>query len=146
MALSKLQSFCAYQERCQLEVVTKLRELGFVDEVAESIIDDLITDNFLNEERFAVSYARGKFRIKAWGKVRIRQELKMRLIPDKLIKQALEAVDTEGGYFETLEKIVAQKQAELAPDDPHKTEKILNLALRRGFEADLIWQVLKKSI
>jgi regulatory protein len=137
-ALQKLQAFCAYQERCPQEVNQKLRDLGFWGEKAEKIIEKLEEDNFLNEERFAIAYARGKFRMKGWGKIRIRQELKMRQITNEWIQQALAAVDTEGGYLETLEKILTQKIAET--NDP---EKAAALALRRGFEPDLVWKMIK---
>ena len=98
-ALLKLQSYCAYQERCHNEVMTKLRDLGVYGDKADEIVAQLITDNFLNEERFAVSYARGKFRIKRWGKIRIRQELKLRQIPEYSIKKAMAEIDAEGGYL-----------------------------------------------
>lgn len=144
MALQKLQAYCAYQERCHSEVTAKLRELGMFGDVADAIMAQLIEDNFLNEERFAVAYARGKFRMKSWGKIRIRQELKMRYIPDYSIQQAMKAIDTEGGYLETLERILRQKATEYMDEDYQKTAKLYAFALRRGFESDLISAVLKK--
>ncbi|MBL7813667.1 MAG: RecX family transcriptional regulator [Saprospiraceae bacterium] len=143
-ALQKLQAFCAYQERCHSEVMAKLRDFGFYGDVADEIVAQLIEDNFLNEERFAIAYARGKFRMKHWGKIRIRQELKMRQIPDYSIQQAMKAIDTEGGYLEVLEKILKQKAHEIADTDPQKTAKLYAFALRRGFESALIGDVLKK--
>ena len=77
-ALQKLQAYCAYQERCHQEVSAKLADLGMYGDKADEIISKLIENNFLNEERFAIAYARGKFRIKQWGKIRIRQGLKQR--------------------------------------------------------------------
>ena len=142
-ALQKMQSYCAYQERCHQEVITKLYEFSIKGEMAETIVNQLIEDGFLDEERFATAYARGKFRMKSWGKVRIRQELKMRHIPDYSIQQALKAVDTEGGYFETLEKILKHKATEYDDDDRQKSEKLYAFALRRGFESDLIGEALK---
>lgn len=144
MALQKLQAYCAYQERCHSEVTAKLRELGMFGDVADAIMAQLIEDNFLNEERFAIAYARGKFRMKSWGKIRIRQELKMRHIPDYSIQQAMKAIDTEGGYLETLERILRQKATEYMDEDYQKTSKLYAFALRRGFESDLISAVLKK--
>lgn len=144
MALQKLQAYCAYQERCHSEVTAKLRELGMFGDVADAIMAQLIEDNFLNEERFAIAYARGKFRMKSWGKIRIRQELKMRHIPDYSIQQAMKAIDTEGGYLETLERILRQKATEYMDEDYQKTAKLYAFALRRGFESDLISAVLKK--
>ena len=144
MALQKLQAYCAYQERCHSEVTAKLRDLGMFGDVADAIMAQLIEDNFLNEERFAIAYARGKFRMKSWGKIRIRQELKMRHIPDYSIQQAMKAIDTEGGYLDTLERILRQKATEYMDEDYQKTAKLYAFALRRGFESDLISAVLKK--
>lgn len=138
-ALVKLQTFCAYQERCPQEVEQKIRQLGIVGDAADKIVDRLIEDNFLNEERFAMSYARGKFRMKSWGKIRIRQELKLRHLPDNLIKQALKGLDTEGGYGATLEKVLALKFSESGD-----VEKAAAAALRKGFEPDLVWDAVRK--
>lgn len=142
MALSKLQAYCAYQERCHQEVIAKLRDLGMFGDWADEIIAQLITDNFLNEERFAVSYARGKFRMKSWGKIRIRQELKMRQISDYSIKKAMQAIDTEGGYEETLRRLIQSKSKDYE-GDTQSIQKLAAYALRKGFESELVWTVLK---
>ena len=144
VALQKLQAYCAYQERCHSEVTNKLRDLGIFGDTADAIMAQLIEDNFLNEERFAIAYARGKFRMKSWGKMRIQQELKMRHIPDYSIQQAMNAIDTEGGYLETLKRVIAQKSLEYADNDPQKTSKLFAYAFRRGFESELIGDVLKR--
>jgi regulatory protein len=138
-ALVKLQTFCAYQERCPQEVEQKLKNLNISGEAADKIVDRLIEDNFLNEERFAMSFARGKFRIKSWGKIRIRQELKLRRIPDRLVKQALNGLDTEGGYLATLERVLTHKLNEAGD-----MEKAAAAALRKGFEPDLVWDCVRK--
>jgi regulatory protein len=142
VALSKMQSYCAYQERCHVEVATKLRDLGVYGDRADVIIAKLIEDNFLNEERFAVSFARGKFRMKKWGKIRIKQELKMRQIPDYSIKKAMQAIDTEGGYLEVLKNMLISKLEEYIGDEQPQ-QKAANYALRKGFEGDLVWETLK---
>ena len=107
-ALSKLQKYCAYQERCHQEVRSKLIELKIYGDDLEEIIAELISDNFLNEERFAIAYAGGKFRMKKWGKVRIRIELKKRKISDYCIKKAMQEIDEEG-YMEGLYKVIEKK-------------------------------------
>ena len=140
MALQKLESFCGYQERSISEVKTKLRDLGMFGENAEVIIAKLVEDNFLNEERFALAFARGKFRIKSWGKIRIKLELQARYIPDKLIKKALKAMDTEGGYLETLERLLLLKLRETDGD----RDKTASYALRKGFESDLVFGKLNE--
>ena len=142
VALQKLQAYCAYQERCHQEVTTKLADLGVYGDKADAIISQLITDNFLNEERFAIAYARGKFRIKHWGKIKIRQGLKQRYIPEFSIKKAMAAIDTEGGYFETLEKVITTKAKDYE-GDKQKKQKLAHYAMQRGFESDLIWEFLK---
>jgi regulatory protein len=141
-ALQKLQSYCAYQERCHQEVTQKLYELGFRGDAADQIIAKLIEDNFLNEERFAIAYARGKFRIKRWGKIRIRQDLKMRNIPEYSLKKAMQAIDEEGGYIETLQHVILVKSKDYE-GDAQKKEKLAAHAMRKGFESELIWDTLK---
>ena len=140
IALQKLQSFCGYQERSTSEILTKLREYNISGDAADAIMQKLMDDNFLNEERFAIAYARGKFRIKSWGKIRIKLELQKRKISDKLIKKALKEIDTEGGYLETLERLLVYKLAESDGD----REKAANYALRRGFESDLVFGKLNE--
>jgi regulatory protein len=142
-ALQKLQAYCAYQERCHQEVVAKLYDLGIHGDAQDDIIAKLIGENFLNEERFAVAYARGKFRIKHWGKIRIRQELKMRQIPEYSIKKAMQAVDMEGGYLEALEKIISTKSKDYE-GDKQKKQKLAAFAMSKGFESEFIWEVIKK--
>ncbi len=144
VALQKLQAYCAYQERCHSEVATKLRELSITGDVADAIMAQLIEDNFLNEERFAIAYARGKFRMKSWGKIRIRMELKTRHIPDYSIQQAMKGIDTEGGYLETLERIIRQKALEIDDTDRQKSQKLYAYALRKGFESEFIGETLKR--
>jgi regulatory protein len=144
VALQKLQAYCAYQERCHSEVATKLREFGIFGDTADALVAQLIEDNFLNEERFAVAYARGKFRIKSWGKIRIRMELKMRHIPDYSIQQAMKEIDTEGGYLATLERIIKHKALEYEDTDRQKSQKIYAYALRKGYESEFIGDTLKR--
>ena len=144
-ALAKLQKFCAYQERCQEEVRSKLLELGIYGEKLDSIIAELIADDFINEERFAQTFARGKFKIKKWGKNRIIQELKFRKISDYCIKKALKEIDDQL-YVETLSKILNDKLTQWG--DLHLTEKkykTAQYALMRGYESELIWKLLNEK-
>ena len=109
LALLKMQSWCAYQERCQQDARNKLFELGLWPEAVENIIVKLIEDNFLNEERFAMSFARGKFSIKKWGRIKIKQELKQKRVSEYCLKKALAQID-EKEYIETLKKIIESKR------------------------------------
>ncbi|MBK8342084.1 MAG: RecX family transcriptional regulator [Bacteroidetes bacterium] len=104
-ALNKLRHYCAYQERCHEEVRTKLLSLKIYGEGLEAIINKLIEDDFLNEERFAKAYAGGKFRMKKWGRGKIVQGLKLRKISDYCIKKAMLEID-ESDYQKTLAALV----------------------------------------
>lgn len=143
IALQKLMHYCAYQERCHQEVRTKLISLEIYGEDLEEIIAELITENFLNEERFAKAYAGGKFRIKKWGKIRIRQELKKRRISDYCIKKAMQEIDEEG-YMEGLYKVIEKKRKTEKETNEFKLKgKLAKYAMSKGFESHLVWQALK---
>jgi regulatory protein len=142
-ALLKLMSYCAYQERCHEEVKQKLFDLGVYYEEADAIIVDLITNNFLNEERFAKAFAGGKFRVKKWGRRKIIQELKMKKISDYCIKQAMKEIDAED-YWNVLNQLAEQKMASLKDKNVLvKRNKTAKYLVSKGYEMDLIWDVLK---
>ena len=106
---------------------------------------ELVTDNFLNEERFARSYARGKFNIKKWGRTRIKQELKKRKITDYCIRKAMEEIEEED-YEKTLHLLIEKKAAQM--EDPFSFQnkaKIANYLIRRGFESKLVWEAIKTN-
>jgi regulatory protein len=145
VALAKAEHFCAYQERAQQEVRDKLYEWGLWKDAVENIIIQLIADNFLNEERFAKTYTQGKFKQKLWGKNKIKQGLKMKNIPPVLLKKALKTID-EDDYLAMLNKVLQKKAATLTEKDPYKRRyKLQQYALGRGYENDLIADVLKNS-
>jgi regulatory protein len=145
LALEKAGHYCAYQERSQQEVRDKLYEWGLWPATIENIIARLIGDGFLNEERFAKAYATGKFRQKAWGKIKIKQGLKLKRLPDVLIKKALNNINYDD-YLETLRIIIEKKAALLNESNAYKRRyKLQQYALGRGFESDLITEVLKDS-
>ena len=142
LGLEKATSWCAYQERCQQEVRDKLYEWGLWPDAVENIISELITQNFLNEERFAKAYAGGKFRIKKWGRVKIKLELKKRKISDYCIKKGLKEIE-EDDYRFTLMKVITEYSKKVKEKHPLKRKyRIVNYALSRGFEQDLIWEAL----
>lgn len=144
VALSKIESWCAYQERCQQEVRNKLYSWGLWPDAVESIIGELITRNFLNEERFAIAYAGGKFRIKKWGKQKIRIELKKRKVPDGLIRRALKEIGGED-YDTAIEKVLATKWKSEKEKHPLKKKlKVMRYLVSRGFETDLIAEHLER--
>jgi len=139
-ALVKLQHYCAYQDRCHQEVRTKLLSLKVYGDQLEQVMSSLISDDYLNEERFARSYARGKFRIKKWGHNRIRQELKFRKISDYCIRKAMEEIEEEGGYNEqlksVLEKYIGQRRTKWPK--PVLRQKAILHATAKGYEYKLI--------
>jgi len=144
-ALAKAEHYCAYQERAQQEVRDKLYEWGLWSDSVENIIGELIGANFLNEERFAKAYAKGKFNQNRWGKNKIKQGLKFKKVPDVLIKKALSGIPVND-YLQSLEAILAKKARTLNEKDPLKRRfKLQQYALSRGFELDLILDILKTS-
>ena len=142
---AKAEHYCAYQERSQQEVRDKLYEWGLWPDAVENIISQLIGDNFLNEERFARAYVTGKFKQKGWGRIKIKQGLKFKRVPDVLIKKALLTIDGDA-YLLTLQKLLSKKAAVLPEKDQYKRKyKLQQYAMGRGFENDLIADVLKAS-
>jgi regulatory protein len=107
-ALPKVKQYCAYQERCHSEVKEKLFTYGVYGDDADSIISTLIEEDYLNEERFAIAFAGGKFRMKQWGKVKISYELKQKQVSAYCIKKALQSIQAEE-YENTLQKLAEQK-------------------------------------
>jgi len=144
-ALVKAESFCVYQERSQKEVRYKLVEWGMRGDELEEILSELILNNFLNEERFAKSYASGKFNIKKWGRVKIKQGLKLKGVPDRILQKALYSLDDDD-YMQTLENLAVKKASTLAESNPLKRKfKLMTYLQGRGFENDLILLALKAS-
>lgn len=140
----KLEYYCAYQERCHGEVVKKLNELRVSQNDADEIIVHLINENFLNEERFAQNFARGKHRIKHWGKVRIVSELKVRDISQVNINTALKEIP-EGDYLDAFEKLAEKSWESISEtNDLKKRKKFCDYLIRKGYETDLIYSKLKE--
>jgi regulatory protein len=143
-AKSKIEYYCAYQERCHKEVTEKLRSMGMIPAAIDQILVGLITDNFLNEMRFAQSYARGKFRIKKWGKNRIKQELKVRDISSYCIKAGLKEIDPQE-YLEIFNEISFKKGTSLENLSLLKQrKKLADYLLYRGWESHLVYDKLQE--
>lgn len=141
-AEAKLKRYCAYQERCHQEVRSKLLELGVFGHTLEEVIATLIEENFLNEERFARSFARGKFRIKQWGRVRIRRELALRNISDYCLRKAMEEIE-EAEYRKVLVGLFEKYEAAISWENAFdRKQKLARHAIQRGFEPELVWALL----
>jgi len=144
IALQKLRRYCAYQDRCHQEVRSKLISIKVYGDDLEEIISELIREDFLNEERFARSYARGKFRLKSWGRNKIKQQLKVRRISEYCMKKAMEEID-ETAYTETL-KAILEKQ--MLKHDNLKflvaRDKAIQYSISRGYETGLVYDIARE--
>jgi regulatory protein len=145
-AKRKLERYCAYQERCHKEVNSKLKEMGMIPIAIDEIITHLIRHNFLNEARFSKAFARGKFRIKKWGRVRITRELKARAISVYNIKAALQEI-SEQDYLDTFNELAARKNSSLREANRlKKRKKLADYLLYRGWESHLVYEKIKELI
>lgn len=141
-AKKKLEHYCAYQERCHDEVMQKLKSMHMIPEACDLIIAYLIENNFLNEERFACSFARGKHRMKQWGKNRIVNELKARHISRYNIERALKEISAEE-YYDTFHKAAEKQWTAVTEKNIHKKKKkVFDFLMRKGFETQLIYDKL----
>jgi len=143
-AIVKLEYYCSYQERCHDEVVQKLNDLGMKTNEIDIVVVHLLQNDFLNEERFSRSFARGKHRIKKWGKIRIVNELKQRHIAAPNIKLALTEISEEQ-YQETFHTL-AEKHWEILKesDGQKKKKKWCDYLLRKGWESNLVYEKMKE--
>ena len=139
-ALSKLQKYCTYQDRCHIEVERKLTEMRIIPQAKEHIIISLIDGDYLNEERFALAFVKGKFKIKKWGRIRLKAELKKRKISKYLIKSALEQI-SEKDYLFTFEELANRKANSIKADSILlKKKKLADYLIYRGWESNLVYK------
>ena len=143
-AQQKLEFYCSYQERCHQEVTQKLWEMNMIPQAIDLIVVHLIDNNFLNETRFACSFARGKHRIKHWGKIRIVNELKFRKISAFNIKIGLKEISDQQ-YFETFEACADLHWQNMREGNKlKKRKKFCDYLLRKGFESDIVYAKVKE--
>lgn len=142
-SLPKIKQYCAYQERCHSETRDKLYSFGLNKAEVEEIISTLIIENYLNEERFAVHYAGGKFRMKQWGKNKIKQSLKFKQVSDYCIKKALKEIDSKE-YENAFRKQVEQKLKSLKSEKNIfiKKRKLQDFLLMKGYESEIIREAI----
>ena len=139
-AKQKMERYCIYQDRCHKEVISKLKEMRMIPEAIDSIMAHLINENYLNEERFAQSFARGKFNNKKWGKKRIVNELKLREISKFNIQTALKEIDEED-YYNTLDELAKKRLAQITETNVFKKrKKLADYLLYRGWESQLVYE------
>ena len=141
-AIKKLEYYCSYQDRCYKEVTMKLKSLGMFQTAIDHILDHLVANNFLNEDRFAKSFARGKHKFKQWGKRRIEQELKFRDISSYNIKTALKEIESD--YLSNFYALAERKWQNITePSLDKKKRKWVDFLMRKGYESNLIFDFLK---
>jgi regulatory protein len=144
LILQKAASYCAYQERTQEEVRQRLKKWNVWGDEAEELIAELISMNYLSEERFAKTYAGGKFRMKNWGKMKIKQELHRRGLSEYSIEKGMGEIEDEA-YLTGLQELLAKKKILLSRSetDPFKLkQKLARFALGKGYESELIWKTI----
>lgn len=140
---SKIQHYCTYQERCHSEVRAKLYALGCKTDTVEKMIVELIEKNYLNEQRYAISFAGGKFRHLKWGRVKIKREMQIKKVSENCIRSALREID-EADYIQCLEGLIVSKKANLK--DYKERQKIVRWLMGKGYETEFILDALGKQI
>ena len=139
-ALQKLRHYCAYQERCHAEVKEKLYSFGLRKQMVEESIAQLIEEDYLNEERFAIQFAGGKFRMKQWGRVKIKHALKQKQVSTYCINMAMKELNSDD-YEKTLHKLAKQKWDTVKGEGVNgfvKMAKTTDYLLQKGFEPELV--------
>jgi regulatory protein len=142
-ARQKIYRYCAYQERSHHEVRDKLYSYGLFKDEVEEVLSQLITEGFLNEERFAKAFAGGKFRMQKWGRIKIIHELEARGLTPNCIKAGLKEID-EQSYLITLRELLNRKAGETSEENIFvKRDKLARYAIQKGFEPELVWSIIK---
>jgi len=142
-ALPKIKQYCAYQERCHAEVSEKLYSYRLYKNDVDQLISQLIEENYLNEERFAIQYAGGKFRMNQWGRVKIKYALRQKQVSEYSIKKGLKEIG-DADYKKTLQKLAVQKLKTLKSETNifSKKKKLQDYLLQKGYEITLIADAL----
>ena len=144
-ATERIQSYCAIQDRCQWEVERKMKEWGVSEIIIKNILTDLILEKFVDEQRFSESFCRGKFRIKRWGKVKIKNELKIKKISKNCIDKGLLQIENKE-YLEVLKYLYIKKRNSLKDTNQFiRKGKIAKHLQQKGFESNMIWELINKD-
>lgn len=146
--MSKLQRYCAYRERCRHEIRQKLSDLGYWGERADEIMNQLADERFWDEPRFAHVFASDKFRLKRWGRIKIRQGLKQKRVPNVFIEEALKEEINEDDYWKTLLYLTEKKRKTLPQVTNHLElkQKLMRFLLQKGYESNLIWKAIDEVL
>jgi len=145
-ATKLLENYCAYQDRCHKEVEQKLHDINMIPQAKEKILLHLLQHDFLNEERYSKAFTRGKFKIKKWGKIKITNELKFRNISAYNIKNALLEINDDA-YLKTLQQLAKKKSPLIKASNSFiKRNKLSTYLISKGYESNLVFDVVKTSI
>lgn len=140
----KAESYCSIAERCIFDVQLKLQQWGMSPQVIDSIIEYLVENNFINEQRYVKAFVHEKFHFNHWGRIKIQQSLRMKRLPCTLIEEAMEIID-EADYMSSLVVMLQKKRKEIkASNDYERSGKLIRFALSRGYEMSDIVHCLKK--
>ena len=144
IAIERIKNYCALQDRCQWDVLKKMKEWGLQQATKDHILEILINEKYVDEKRFSSSFCRGKFRIKNWGKIKIINELKRKQISTICINSGLQEINDDD-YNQLLDKLFHQKKSTIK-DKNHfiKKTKIASFLIQRGFESNLVWDKVRK--
>ncbi len=141
-ALAKAAKYCAYQERCEQELRNKLRDWHVDESLYQEVLDYIVAEGFINEERFAVAYAGGKHRIKLWGKYKIRHALQAKGVSDSVVRKALESIDLKE-YRSNLLRLVERYMCKVDTADAVGRQKLIQYLKNKGYEIELIFEVIR---
>lgn len=145
-ALARIYRYCAYQERSHQEVKNKLYDYGLYSSDVDELLSRLITEGFLNEERFAKAFAGGKFRMKKWGRLKIQNKLESLGLTNKCIGRGMKEIDAVD-YSKTLKDLIRKKALQTTEQNPFKKrDKVARFAIAKGYEPELVWEVVKEAL
>ena len=144
IALERLKNFCALEDRCQFDVIQKMKEWGLLELTQDHILEILITDKYIDEERYAQSFCRGKFRIKKWGRMKITNELRKKQISKICINKGLQEIEDK--EYEILLNNLLEKKNNSLKNKNHfaRKKKIASFLIQRGFEGNLVWDKIRE--
>ena len=138
----RIENYCSIKDRCVWEVKQKLSSLGVLEKESKELIKELTENRFIDNQRYAESYCRGKFRIKKWGRIKIRKELERKKIPIDLIKKGMEKIN-EIEYFDVLKELYVKKKNSTNEQDKFiRKGKISRYLQQKGFEMNIIWKII----
>lgn len=141
---AKIARYCAYRERATKEVIQKLDSYGLENQEKKLLLSELTKEGYLDDERFAKLYSGGKFRLKKWGKLKIKRELRLKDIPEDVIQKGLEEIEGQA-YLETLEQLALSKFGEIKEKNLYvRKSKVATFLVSKGYESELVWGVLNR--